>query len=163
MKKELTSEQMYKKNRKKAKLLKSLSLPVFYLLLSLALVFAILALSNSVGNLTEITDLLDEDKYTGAQITEHYTQLTEKWGVWKISSVGGVSIEYVNIKNAMFNGLSITYVVLFVISLALAFIIGKLVLPMLGEQYENNNEQLVDLATLQTQESVKEIKKGDWF
>lgn len=113
--------------------------------------------------MTEITDLLDEDKYTGAQITEHYTQLTEKWGVWKISSVGGVSIEYVNIKNAMFNGLSITYVVLFVISLALAFIIGKLVLPMLGEQYENNNEQLVDLATLQTQESVKEIKKGDWF
>jgi len=113
--------------------------------------------------LIEITDLLDEANYTNTEIAEHYVQLVEKWGVWKITTVGGMSIEYVNIKMALFNGISITYVVFFIIFLILAFLIGKIVLPILGKQYENNNEQLVDLATLQTQESVKEIKKGDWF
>ena len=33
---------------------------------------------------------------------------------------------------------------------------------MLSKMYTNNNEQMVDLATLQTQESIKEIKSKRW-
>lgn len=139
---------------------------ILYLLLSLAILFAILALSNSVGNLIEIMQLLDKDKYSGEQIAQHYTILVERWGIWQITMVGGVSVEYVNIKNAMFNGVSITYLILFIVFFVLAFVIGKLMFPLLVKQYENNNEQMVDLATLQTQETIKEIKTkkpGGWF
>ena len=51
----------------------------------------------------------------------------------------------------------ITFTTLTLIFLLLAVIIGKIILPMMAKTYTESNNELVDIATLNTLEQVNEI------
>lgn len=165
--KNLTSEQIYKKNKKISKTFKILSPVTWYLLLITSLVFLILMLKNSVGNVLEILDLLNTEKYSGLEVKEHYQALVSKWGEWNV--VGGdsslLAVRYVNVRNAMFSGLMTTYCILACITFSCAIILGKIIFPILSRHYENSNAELVNVATLQSAQQIAEMSKhkGDWF
>jgi hypothetical protein len=138
------------------------------MLLSVTILFFCLTTKHSVGNVVEIIDLLDADTHTRVELQENYNMLKEKWGEWILfgDEGTGISVKYINVGNALFSGLMITFGTITIISFFLAIIIGKFLLPMLSKMYTNNNEQMVDLATLQTQESIKELKSEkmeEWF
>lgn len=169
-KKVLTNEEIYKNNKKKSKILKILSPIVTWLFVILAVIFFILTVKNSIGNITEILNLLDKDIYTGEQLQENYAKLVEKWGEWEIigENNAGLVIRYVNIGNALFSGLMVTYTILTIFSIVLAICIGKILLPQLAKMYVNINEEMVDVATLKTATKVDEVldtKKSEreWF
>ena len=125
-------------------------------------------LKNSVGNVTEILDLLDDDKWSGQEIEQNYAALVEKWGEWEIigKDGAGIVVRYVDVRNAMFSGLAITFGALALISLVIAIVFGKIVFPLLKKHYDNTNEELVDVATLQSAAQINEMhknKKEGWF
>ena len=107
---------------------------------------------------------MDDEKYSGEQITIHYEQLSEQWGEINIVSVGGTQIKYIDVGNAFFNGASITYFILAIIFFLASIIVGKILLPQLAKMYENSNQQMVDIATLKTQEIIlNKNKEKEWF
>lgn len=123
---------------------------------------------NSVGNVTEILNLLDDDKWSGEEIRQHYTELIDKWGEWEIvgKDGAGIVVRYVDVRNAMFSGLAITFGSLMFVSLLFAIVFGKIVFPLLKKHYENTNDELVDIATLQSAAQINEMtksKKKEWF
>ena len=128
-------------------------------------------IQNSVGNITEILHLLDKDIYNEQQIAENYKQLVEKWGEWEIvgANSAGLVIRYVDIRNALFSGLMITYTILCVVSLVLAIVIGKILFPQLSKSFVSNNDELVDMTTLQNAQKIDEMvkkqkeNKKEWF
>lgn len=131
--------------------------------------FFILMVQNSVGNITEIITLLDKDSLTGDQVQQNYQYLVDKWGEWTIvGENGGVfSIQFVNIQNAFFSGLMATFLTLGIVCLVISIIGGKIILPKLAQYYTDNNQSMVDIATLQTHAEVtkknKKESKEDWF
>lgn len=134
----------------------------------ITLILFCLTIKNSIGNVVEIIDRLDSDTHTRVELLENYEALKERWGEWILfgNEGTGISVKYINVGNALFSGLMITFGTITIISFSLAIIIGKFLLPMLSKMYTNNNEQMVDLATLQTQETVQAIKTektGGWF
>lgn len=166
--KNLTSEQIYKKNQFRAKIFKNLSPIIYWSFFMLSILFFILMIQNSVGNITEIINLLDKNSLTGDQIQENYQYLIDKWGEWTIvGENGGVfSIQFVNIQNAFFSGLMTTFFILTMLCLSISIIFGKIILPKLSQYYTDNNQSMVDIATLQTHEKISKSKKeneGDWF
>ena len=167
--KNLTPEQMYKKNQYKAKLFKRLAPIVFWTFLGLSILFFILMIQNSVGNITEIISLLDKDNLTGEQIQNNYQYLVDKWGEWTIvGEHGGVfSIQFVDIQNAFFSGLMATFLTLGIVCLFISILCGKIILPKMAQYYTDNNQSMVDIATLQTHAEVtkknKKESKEDWF
>lgn len=98
-------------------------------------------------------------------------QLVDKWGEWEIigEDSAGLVVRYVNIGNALFSGLMRVYTVLTVISLCVAVVLGKIVFPSLAKLYKNNNEEMVDLATLKSAQQIDNIVKKtkdkgkEWF
>lgn len=122
-------------------------------------------MKNSVGNVTEILTLLDKDIYTGNEIEKNYAYLIEKWGEWEIIGGGtaGIVIRYVDVGNALFSGLMITYSTLTVISLCAAFVFGKIMFPMLAKHFKNNNEEMVNMATLKSAAQIDKMSKKEWF
>ena len=167
-KKSLTPEQLYKKNQLKVRIFKILAPIVFWGFLALSFMFFMLMIKNSVGNITEIINLLDEDTLTGEQITQNYQYLIEKYGEWVIvGDAGGVfSIQFVNIGNAFFSGLATTFLTLGIICFAISIIVGKIVFPKLAQYYTYNNQNMVNVATLQTHAEItknKKEKKEEWF
>lgn len=123
---------------------------------------------NSIGNITEILHLLDKDVYTGEQIAENYKMLVEKWGEWEIvgENTAGLVIRYVDIRNALFSGLMVTYLILTLVSLLLSIALGKIVFPQLVKLYSNNNDEMVNLATLKSAQKIDEITSQtgkEWF
>jgi len=126
-------------------------------------IFVFLTLQHSIGNVLEILNLLDKDKYSGEQIIINYEILQNKWGELNILSVGGTQIKYIDIRKAFFNGASITYFILFIFSILFSVMIGKILLPKLSKMYENSNQQMVDVATLKTQEIISNKKEEEWF
>lgn len=167
--KNLTPEQMYKKNQFKAKLFKRIAPIVFWVFLGLSILFFILMIQNSVGNITEIINMLDKNSLTGEEIQTNYQYLIDKWGEWTIvGKHGGVfSIQFVDIQNAFFSGLMATFLTLGIVCLSISILIGKIVLPKLAQYYTDNNQSMVDIATLQTHAEVtkknKKESKEDWF
>lgn len=118
---------------------------------------------NSVGNVTKILELLDRDNLTGIQLEENYRYLVDKWGEWEIMA-GGFSIRYVDVGNALFSGLMITFSTLTIVSLCAAFVFGKIMFPLLAKHFKNNNDEMVDLATLKSASQIDEMsKKKEWF
>ena len=110
--------------------------------------------------------MLNADKYSGEEIQQNYAYLIDKWGEWEIIGAGsaGLVVRYVDIGNAMFSGLMILYMVLAIISLIIGIVFGKLVFPLLAKYYNNSNEEMVDLATLQSASQINEMsKKKEWF
>ena len=129
-------------------------------------------IENSIGNVVDILNLLDKDVYTGEQIQQNYFDLIEKWGEWEIvGNAGGYSIRYVDVGNALFSGLMISYSCLCGASLCLAILFGKIVFPLLAKMYKNANEEMVDMATLTSATKIDEMNErskkskteGDWF
>ena len=132
----------------------------------LFIIFGLCAFENSVGNIREITSLLDKDVYNRVEIAENYQMLKEKYGEWTI--IGGEGsigeIRFINIKKAMFGGVMMTYLTFAVLSLFLALFLGKLIFPKLSQLYADSNQDMVNLATLDTQTEIKTLKKNkEWF
>ncbi len=145
---------------------------MWYLFLSLTMIFSIMTIENSISNLNEIDDLLDGDVYTDTQLEENYLQLIEKYGEWTINGKTGslVTFKTIDFRNVVFAGLSITYSIVALISFLLAIILGKILFPLLAKMYKNANEELVDISSLRTAETVNEMAgkktkktKKEWF
>lgn len=130
-------------------------------------------IENSVGNVIEINTLLDKELYNTVELQENYNYLSEKWGEWETGAMsGGVKITYVNVMNAMFSGLMKINMILCVASLTISFMFGKIIFPLLAKVYTEQNDTLIDLATINTMENVNEMtgkaqrnkrKKEEWF
>jgi hypothetical protein len=120
---------------------------------------------NSVGNVTEILNLLDKDTHTAEQLVNNYQALVARWGEWEVIGGGsaGLSIRYVNIGNALFSGLMITFSVFTVISFVLAILLGKIIFPLLSKHFANMNEEMVDMATLKSASQIDKLSKKEWF
>ena len=117
---------------------------------------------NSVGNVTEILNLLDRDNYGNVQLAENYKYLVSKWGEHEIM-VGSISIRYVDIGNALFSGLMIMFSTLTIGSFCIAVMFGKIIFPLLAKHFKNSNEEMVDLATLKSASQIDEISRREWF
>ena len=167
-KKVLMPEQIYKRIQRKSKLFSILAPVVLWTFLGLTILFFCLMIKNSVGNLTEIFDLLDKKTLTGEELSRNYQYLIEKYGEWTIvgNNGGTFSVHFVNIKNAFFSGLMITYCILTMVSFGISIIVGKVLFPKLSQYYKDNNQDMVNLATLQTNAEITKKKKNkeeEWF
>lgn len=148
-KKQLTPEEVYKKNQKKSKVLRILSPIVFWGFLALSVICLIFAVKNSFGNVAEIMRLLDNDKYTGVELQENYTYLIEKYGEWVIGNgSNGFTITFVNVGKALFSGLMLLNCVLSIVFFVSAFVLGKWLLPHLSAQILLDNQDMVNLTVL---------------
>lgn len=147
-KKELSAEEIYKKNQKKAKVFKRLAPICFWGFLALSIMCLIFAIKNSFGNMAEILDLLDSKKYNGEQIKQNYLFLIDKYGEWVIGGSNGFTITFVNVGKALFSGLMITNLILCVLFLVSAYVLGKWALPKIAEQILSDNQDMVNMTIL---------------
>ena len=165
---QISPEQLYKKNQKKAKVFQRLSPILFWGFMALFIIFFILTVKNSWGNITEIISLLDKKKFTGEQLSQNYQFLVEKWGEWVVIGGNGgfVNVRFIDIREAIFSGLMITFIILAVVCLILAIVLGKIIFPKLAQLYSNNNQDMVNIATLQTNAEIRKKnkeKEEEWF
>lgn len=138
-----------------AKVLKILSPILFWCFLVVSFICLCFAIKNSFGNVAEIIDLLNSKEYTGEELKAHYEYLVEKYGEWQIGTGGaGFQITFINIKTALFSGIMIMNVIFSVIFLASAFL-AKWILPKLSAQILNDNQDMVNLMVLKSQENNK--------
>ena len=151
-KKQLTTEEVYKKNQKKSKILRTLAPIVFWGCIALSVVCLIFAIKNSFGNVAEIMRLLDNSIYTGEQLEANYTYLIEKYGEWVIGNGGkGFTISFVHIGKALFSGLMIANLICSVVFLISAYVLGKWLLPKISAQILLDNQDMVNITILQNQ------------
>ena len=117
-------------------------------------------IKNSLGNIFEIFDMLDKKTLTGEVLAENYAYLVEKWGEWTIVGANGAGfrVQFIDIRNAMFGGVMVTYMALTIVSFILSLILGKLLFPKLAQLYKDVNDDMVDLATLETNAQMKKKK-----
>lgn len=146
--KELTPEELYKKNQKKAKVLKKIAPFCFYGFLALSILCLIFAIKNSFGNIAEIMELLNNKKYTGEQLRENYNFLVNKYGEWVIGGSAGFTITFINIGNALFSGLMVVSVILSLVFFVSAFVLGKWLFPRLANQIMEENQEMVNMTIL---------------
>ena len=148
-KKQLTQEEIYKRNQKKSKVLRMLAPMCFWGFLALAIICLIFAIKNSFGNVAEIINMLDTKKYTGEELQANYQFLVERYGEWVIGNGGaGFQITFVNIGHALFSGLMITNCIFFAVFLVSAYLLGKWLLPKLSAQILIDNQDMVNLIIL---------------
>lgn len=148
-KQERTAEEIYKSNQKKAKLLKKLAPFVFWGFIAIAIVCFVLAIHNSLGNINEIIQQLNSKKYTGEELQAHYNALIQKYGEWVIGNGGaGFTIKFVNIGRAAFSGLMIANFIFSGISILMAYLLGKWILPKTAMYLEQQNTDMVNLTIL---------------
>lgn len=151
-KKQLTAEEIYKKNQKKSKVLRIISPIVFWGCLALAVLCLIFAVKNSFGNIAEICTLLESKNYTGEQLQENYAYLIDKYGEWTIGTgANGFQITFINIAKALFSGLMITNCILSVVLFVSAYVLGKWLLPKISAQILIDNQDMVNLTVLKQQ------------
>lgn len=156
-KKNLTPEQLYKRNQKRAKTLKKLAPICFWGFLALSFVCLILAVKNSFGNIAEIMRLLDSKKYTGETLKQNYDYLVGKYGELTIGNGGaGFQITFINIGHALFSGLMMMNSVLCVVFFISAYVIGKWLLPKISAQILIDNQDMVNMTVLKSAENNKE-------
>lgn len=148
-KKQLIPEEIYKRNQKRAKILRILSPICFWVFLALSIVCLVFAIKNSFGNVAEIMEKLDSKKYSGEQLSQNYQYLIDKYGEWVIGNGStGFQITFVNIGHALFSGLMIANCVFFVVFLLSAYILGKWALPKISAQILIDNQDMVNLVVL---------------
>ena len=170
-KKQLSQLQVYKKELKKSEVLKKLAPVVFFTFILLALFFVYLTLKNSIGNIKEILYMLDKKIFNGEQIEQNYLYLIEKYGEWEIigGKAGKFSIRFIDIKKAIFGSVMTVYFILCIVCFVIAIGIGHILFPMLSKYYEKSSKYIVDVATLETAEAIKEEKQKkknseeEWF
>lgn len=150
MAKEYTKAQQYKRNQKKAKLIRAVAPVVFWVCLFVGLLCIALAIRNSFGNIAEITELLDKNKYNSEEIADNYDLLVEKYGEWEIGfSRGGVNLTFIDIKQALFGGFAVMNAVMGGVFILSAFLLGKWLLLLLAKSLEQENQDLVNYTILQ--------------
>lgn len=148
-KKQLTSEQIYKRNQKWAKGLKIAAPIVFWGCLGLSIFFILTAIKNSFGNVVEIIKLLDSKKFTGEQLQANYAYLLDKYGNWVIGSGSkGFMIEFINIGHAIFSGIMISCTIAAGVLFLSSLIFGKWILPAVSRQIIQDNQDMVNLTIL---------------
>jgi hypothetical protein len=148
-KKEVSAEQIYKRNLKTAKVLKNIAPYVFWFFIGFGILFLIFAIRYSIGNVDEIITLLDKGKYTGEELSQNYQYLIEKYGEWNIGYGGsGFTVTFVNIKNALFSGIMKSSIILSAISFVLAFVCGKWLCPTISQYIKDENQDMVNLTVL---------------
>lgn len=148
-KENISAEEIYKNNQKKAKLFKRLAPICFWGFLALSVISLLFAIRNSFGNLHEIVSMLDSKAYNGEQLSENYNFLIDKYGEWVIGSGStGFTITFINVGRAVFNGFMATLAILSVLFFAGAFILGKWLLPKISAQILNDNQDMVNLTIL---------------
>ena len=151
-KKQLTQEEIYKRNQKKSKVLRMLAPICSWGFLALAIICLIFAIKNSFGNVAEIINMLDTKKYTGEELQANYQFLVERYGEWVIGNGGaGFQITFVNIGHALFSGLMITNCILSVVFLVSAYVLGKWLLPKISAQILIDNQDMVNMTILKNQ------------
>ena len=156
-KKQLTPEEIYKRNQKKSKVLRILAPICFWGFIALAIICLILAIKNSFGNVAEIINMLDTKKYTGEELQANYQFLVEKYGEWVIGNGGaGFQITFVNIGHALFSGIMITNCIFFVVFLVSAYLLGKWLLPKSSAQILLDTQDMVNLTILKDHSNKKE-------
>lgn len=152
-KKELSAEEIYKRNQKRSKVLRRIAPFVFWGLMALSLMCFIISVRNSYGNIVEILHMLDDKAYTGEQLSANYNYLINKYGEWIIGSGGsGFTITFINIGRALFSGLMITCNILSGVFFVLAYVLGKWLLPKISAQLLIDNQDMVNLEILKGKE-----------
>ena len=155
-KKQLTAEETYKANQKKAKVLKLIAPICFWGFLVLGVLCLCLSIAISVGNFNEITTLLNDKLYTGEQLQENYSYLIEKYGEWVIGNGGaGFTIQFVNVGRALFSPVMIFDFSMSIFFFLAAFILGKWILPKIAKQIDASNQDMVNLTVLRNSENKK--------
>ena len=152
-KKELTNEEIYKKNQKRAKIMRRMAPFVFWGFIVVAIVCFVLAIHNSLGNINEIIQQLNSKKYTGEELQAHYNALVEKYGEWVIGNGGaGFTVKFINIARAAFSGLMIANFIFCGVSIILAYLLGKWILPKTANLLEQSNTDMVNLTILRKED-----------
>lgn len=142
--------EQYKKKSHKKKTLKRVVPLIRWGLLALGVVFLIIAIKHSIGNLIEIIRLLDNKVYTGAELQSNYAYLTAKYGETIIGNGGaGFQITFVDVKHAFFSGIMIMCSFASIMCFIASVVLGKWILPMLVRQMDENSQEMVNLATLE--------------
>lgn len=150
---ELSAEETYKRNQKRAKVFKILAPVCFWVFLGLAVLCLFIALKNSFGNVAEIISLLDDKKYTGVELNANYNFLVQKYGEWVIGTGNnGFTVTFINIGNALFSGFMIISLVFCIIFFVSAFVVGRWLLPKLSQQITEDNQDMVNLTILKQQD-----------
>lgn len=92
---------------------------------------------------------------------DNYQSLITKWGEWEIIGAdrAGLVIRYVNIGNAVFSGLMITFSILFAVTVFIMLVLDKIVFPVIIKGCETDNEDLVNLTSLRTAEKIGDIEQ----
>ena len=153
----MAQEDIYKNNKKKAKIYKKIAPIVFWCCIGLGIVALIFAIRNSFGNIGEICDLLDSKKYNSEQLQANYLYLIEKYGEWTIGDGShGFSIVFINIGNALFSGIMMTSTLIAVTLFIGAFVVGKWLLPKLSERVLQDNTDMVNMTILKEYDKNKE-------
>lgn len=151
-KKQLTPEEIYKRNQKKSKVLRILSPICFWGFLALSVICLVFAVKNSFGNVAEIIEMLDTHSHTGDELQANYQYLIVKYGEWVIGNGGsGFQITFVNVGRALFSGLAIANAIFCVVFLVSAYVLGKWLLPKLSAQILIDNQDMVNMVVLKGQ------------
>lgn len=90
----------------------------------------------------------------------NYQSLIAKWGEWEIvgANQAGLVIRYVNVGNALFSGLMITFSILFGVTVFIMLVLDKIIFPVIIKGCETDNEDLVNLTSLRTAEKIGDIE-----
>ena len=98
--------EQYKKKNQKKKRVRRLVPVIRWGLFGLGVIFLIITIKNSIGNIVEIVELLNDKVYTGSQLKDNYAYLISKYGEMIIGDGGsGFQVVFVNLKNAFFSGI----------------------------------------------------------
>ena len=155
-----TPKEIYKNNQAKSKLFKRIAPIVFWGCLALSIVFLIMAVKHSFGNVAEILQLLDAKKFSGDQLQANYNYLVDKFGEWVVGNGShGFTITFINIGNAVFSGFMIVACFLSVLFLISAYVLGKWLLPQIAEQIVQENQDMVNLTILEDHDKLEQQNK----
>lgn len=150
-------QKKYEKKNKIANVLKKITPIVFIIFLVIGSLFLISTIKHSFGNFSEMVDMLDKKAHTGEELQENYAYLIEKYGEWVIGNgSNGFQISFINIKNVLFGKFAIVSFISAIFFFGFAFIL-KWLLPMIAQDIEDENQDMVNLSNLEANQKINEL------